>query len=287
MDKHKPRHRVRDFVFSAIFLTVGALIAAFAIEEFLSPNQIFDGGIIGVSMIIAHMVKVPMGVLVTVINIPFLIYALKHIGHAFLFKAAYSMVLFSVVLSPMEKLVLPIDDPLLATVFGGVVLGIGVGMVLRGGGCLDGTEIVAIIINRRTAITVGKVILVINIVIYAVAGYMFGIEYGLYSMLMYYITSKVIDIVEIGWDEAKAIMVITDDGRLVADEIYKNFGRTVTFIRGEGFISNSEKDILYCVVTRAEIYDLRKLIDSLDVSSFTTITDVSEIIGTHIKGHGK
>ena len=100
---------------------------------------------------------------------------------------------------------------------------------------------------------------------------------------MYFITSKVIDFVELDWDETKAVMIITDKGNLVADAIYEHLGRTVTFMKGEGFVSNTEKDIIYCVITRAEIYEMRKLIHSLDIEAFTTITDVSEIIGNHIK----
>ena len=125
--------------------------------------------------------------------------------------------------------------------------------------------------------------LAINIVIYIIAGAMFGIDRGMYSMLMYFITSKVIDIVEIGWEQAKAIMIITDNGEKIAEGLHENFGRTVTFIRGEGLISGTEKDILYCVVTRAEIFEIRKFINSLDVTAFTTITDVSEIIGRNVK----
>ena len=129
----------------------------------------------------------------------------------------------------------------MATAFGGALLGVGVGLVLRGGGCLDGTEIVGILVSRRSDLSIGKIVLIINIVIYTVAGALFGIDRGLYSILMYFITSKVIDFVELDWDETKSVMIITDQGRVVADAIYKNLGRTVTFMKGEGFVSNSEK----------------------------------------------
>lgn len=273
----------RDQVYSVFQLTAGSVLAAFALEEFLVANNIFDGGVVGVSMILHNFLPVPLGLLTVIINIPFLIYALLHIGKRFLAKAAYSMVLFSVLLEVFKTIPEITDDLLLATVFGGVLLGAGVGMVLRGGGCLDGTEIVGIFVNRKFSLSVGKTVLLINIVIYAIAGALFGLDKALYSVLMYFITSRIIDAVQTGMDQAKALQVITEDGETIADAIYEKFGRTVTFIRGEGLISGTKKDILYCVITRAEIYEFRKLIRSMDVSAFITVTDVSEIIGNHVK----
>ena len=274
---------IKNNIVSFILLTAGAVIAAFSLEEFLVPNNIFDGGITGVSMIIGNSSKIPLAALIAAINIPFLFVALKKLGKKFILRAAYAMILFAVMTKVFDDFRDATEDLLLATVFGGVILGVGVGLVLRAGGCLDGTEIVGIMVNRKTNISVGNIVLAINVIIYIVAGAMFGVDRGMYSMLMYFITSKVIDIVEIGWEQAKAIMIITDDGETIADGLHTNFGRTVTFIRGEGLISGTEKDILYCVVTRAEIFEIRKFINSLDVNAFTTITDVSEIIGRNVK----
>ena len=281
--KNMKMRNLSERLWNFVLLSLGAIIAAFAVEEFLAPNNIFDGGIVGISMILSHFLPVSTGILVVIINIPFLFMGYRQLGKVFLVKAAYAMVLFSSFLSVFDGWRNATYDSLLATVFGGVSLGLGVGLVLKSGGCLDGTEIVAIYVNKRSHLSVGRTILLINIVIYSIAGAIFGLESGLYSILMYFISSKLIDIVESGMEQAKAIMVITEDGEAVADAIYKNFGRTVTFIRGEGLISGTEKDVLYCVVTRAEIFDFRKMIDALDVNAFTTITDVSEIIGNHVK----
>lgn len=274
---------IKNDILSILTIVLGAAIAAFSIEEFLSPNRIFDGGITGVSMILTSKLTVNLGLMVIILNIPFLIAALKQLGKKFIVKTVTAMTVFSVTLGFFEPMQRITDDSLLATVFGGVVLGIGVGLVLRGGGCLDGTEIVGIFVSRKTSLSVGRVVLMINVVIYLIAGLIFGIESGLYSMLMYFITSKVIDIVELGLEQAKAVMIITDQGEEVAEDIYEKLGRTVTFIRGEGLVSGTNKDILYCVVTRAEIAEVRNLVRDMDCSAFTTITDVSEIIGTHIK----
>lgn len=172
---------------------------------------------------------------------------------------------------------------ILAITYGGVLLGVGVGLVLKGGGCLDGTEIAAVLLNRNLSISVGQIILFFNVIIFAVAGIVFNLDRGMYSLLMYFITSKVIDIIEIGFESAKSVMIISEDGKAVADKIFEELGRTVTFMHGEGLVSNSKKDILYCVITRAEVYDLKRIIDSVPGSTFTTISDVSEIVGNHIK----
>lgn len=273
----------RETILSLVVITIGAALAALAVEEFLTPSNIFDGGVVGVSMILSHLTGFKLGILTIVINIPFLIIAWKNIGHVFILKAAYAMVVFSVCVSLFEGLPRFIheqtDQPILATAFGGVLLGIGVGLVLRGGGCLDGTEIVGILINRRSSLSVGNVVMIINVIIYTVAGILFGIEHGLYSMLMYFISSRIIDIIEAGLEQDKSVMIITEHGEEIADEIFKNFDRTVTFLRGEGYISQTGKDVLLCVITRAEVHDFRMMISKLDYSAFTTFTDVSEVIG--------
>ena len=283
----------KDEILSWLMIIAGVVIAAFALEEFLAPNNIFDGGVTGISMIITHVlndkagVPIKLGILVMVINLPFIIYGFKKIGKQFIIKCAVALIIFSVMTAVFEPLQNATEDNILAVTFGGVFLGIGVGLVLRGGGILDGTEIVALVLSKKISISVGTLILLFNVIIYSVAGAVFGLDRGMYSLLMYFITSKVIDIVEMGWDNTKSVMIITNDGKELARKIYEGLGRTVTFLKGEGLVSKDTKDILYCVVTRAEIYDLKLLINSVEGSTFTTISDVSEIVGNHMKSREK
>ena len=174
------------------------------------------------------------------------------------------------------------SEPLLAVVFGGVLLGAGIGLVLRGGGCLDGTETVALLISRKTNFSVGQIVFSINIIIYAAAGLLFGWDRALYSLLTYFITFKVIDMVENGMEEAKSVMIITQDGTAMADTIFQQLGRTCTILEGTGLISGN-KAVLYCVITRLELPAMRRIIHNADQSAFVTVSDVSEIIGNHIK----
>ena len=177
------------------------------------------------------------------------------------------------------------EDYLLAVCFGGVLLGLGVGLVIRCGGCLDGTETVAIMLNKRFKLPVGRVVLAFNVVIFVVAGFLFGFDRAMYSLLTYFITSKVLDVVENGIDQTKAAMIITNDAKEISEQIFQKLGRTVTLMEGEGLVSG-KKTVLYCVLTRFEIHELREIIDNVDSSAFIAISDVSEIIGTHIKKTG-
>lgn len=277
----KMKHYMRE-INSYVMLVVGAIIAAFSIEEFLVPCTILDGGIVGISIMINNLSGIPLGMLTLALNIPFLLVGMHKLGAKFIVKSAVAMVVFSSFLEVFAPFLDITHENLLAVSFGGVFLGVGVGFVIRAGGCLDGTETVAIFLNKRFNLPVGQTILFFNIVIYTVAGFLFGFNRAMYSLLTYFITSKVIDFVESGVEQAKAAMIITDEGQLIADEIFKKMGRTVTILEGEGLISG-RKAILYCVLNRFEIYELRRLIKEVDASAFITISDVSEIIGNHIK----
>lgn len=274
---------MKEGIIRYLGIVVGAVTAAFALEQFLVPNNILDGGIVGISMIISSLLPVRLGILTVCLNIPFVLLGARHLGKRFVPRTVTGMVVFSVFLEVFHHLQYKVtEDLLLATVFGGLVLGLGVGLIIRLGGCLDGTESLAILISRKTSISVGQFVLMCNIVIYLSAGVLFGLDRALYSLLTYFITSKLVDYISTGLDQGKSVMIITDEGRVIADEIYRTLGRTVTLMRGEGMISG-EKMILYCVVTRMEISAIRKIIDENDYSAFMTVSEVSEIVGKHIK----
>ena len=277
----KLKYYMRE-ISSYAMLVMGAMIAAFSIEEFLVPCTILDGGIVGISIMINNLSGIPLGLMTLALNIPFLLMGMRKLGAKFIIKSAVAMVTFSGCLEIFAPFMDITHENLLAVCFGGVFLGVGVGFVIRAGGCLDGTETVAIFLNKRFNLPVGQTVLFFNIVIYTIAGFLFGFDRAMYSLLTYFITSKVIDFVEEGVEQAKAAFIITDEGRMIADEIYKRLGRTVTILEGSGLISG-KKTVLYCVLNRFEIYELRRLIKEVDASAFITISDVGEIIGNHIK----
>lgn len=279
------KRKILKTIFDYIMLTMGAFIAAFAIEEFLVPNTILDGGIIGVGIMINNLSGISLSLLTIVLNIPFLIIGAGKMGYRFIVKSAYAMLAFSLALRIFEPMANVTHEVLLAVCFGGVILGAGVGLVIRFGGCLDGTETVAILLHRKFKWPVGQTVLIFNVIIYSTAAVLFGFDRAMYSLLTYFITSKILDIVENGLNQAKAAMIITDDATYVAEQIYNKLGRTVTIIEGEGLVSG-KKVILYCVLTMFEIPQLKAIIDELDSSTFIAVSDVTEIIGTHVKKSG-
>lgn len=282
----KKQNEILINLISFIGITIGAILSAFSIQTFLSPNMILDGGIIGISMIVSKLTNISLSIFTIILNIPFLLIGYKNLGKKFLIKAVYAMLIFSCFLTMFSNVNELTDDILLATIYGGIILGIGVGLVIRSGGCLDGTESVAIIINKKTSFSTGQIIMLFNIFIYLTAGALFGLDKALYSLLMYFITFKIIDLVSEGLEQAKAAMIITEQGTQIAKEIYNKLGRTATLIEGNGLVSG-KKDILYCVLTRMEISQLRTIVNSKDETAFVTITEVSEIIGDHIKSNKK
>lgn len=282
----KNQNEILIHLISFIGITIGAVLSAFSIQTFLSPNMILDGGVIGISMIVSKITSLPLSIFTIILNIPFLLIGYKNLGKKFLIKAVYAMLIFSCFLTMFSNVNELTEDILLATIYGGIILGIGVGLVIRSGGCLDGTESVAIIINKKTSFSTGQIIMLFNIFIYLTAGALFGLDKALYSLLMYFITFKIIDLVSEGLEQAKAAMIITEQGSQIAKEIYNKLGRTATLIEGNGLVSG-KKDILYCVLTRMEISQLRTIVNSKDEKAFVTITEVSEIIGDHIKSNKK
>ncbi len=271
---------------SYVIITIGVIISSYALETILIPNTILDGGVTGIGIIIAKLTPLNLSQLVFVLNIPFIYVGYRHLGKRFLFKTIYSMAVFTFFLYLFSGLEPLTDEILLATVFGGFLLGLGCGIVIKMGSCLDGTESVSMVISKKFPISIGQIILIFNIIIFGVAGFIFGIDRALYSLLTYFITYKVIDFVSEGLEQGKAAMIITDRSIDISKEIYKRLGRTTTTIKGDGLISG-KKEVLYCVLTRLEVAELRKIAEEIDESVFITITDVSEIIGNHIKSTKK
>jgi uncharacterized membrane-anchored protein YitT (DUF2179 family) len=269
--------------FSIVIITVGSIIAAGSLKLILIPNMMIDGGMNGISIILNKLFGGSLGLIVLIVNLPFLILGYLNLGKKFLIKAGYGMVLFSILLEIFNRYQPLINDTLLATVYGGILLGIGVGIIIKEGACLDGTEVIAILISRKTSLSVGQIVFGFNIFIYGAAIFVFGADRALYSLLTYFVTYKVIDVVADGFDSAKAAFIITDDGENISKEILKRLGRSVTVLSGEGLVSHGNKKVLYTVITRFEVSILRDILNEVDESSFVTVFDVSEIIGQHIK----
>ncbi len=266
------------FVINMFFVTLGAIIAAFALEAFLVPNQVIDGGIIGISMIISHVTKFNLGLLVIILNAPFILFALKKMGKMFVFKTAYASIILALALNFFHHYKVT-GDLLLATVFGGIILGTGVGLILKNEASLDGTEILSLLVSKKFGCSVGEFIMGINIFIYLVAGKVFGWENAMYSILTYFIASKVIDVVMEGLNSSKSVRIISDEAGLIGNALIEQLDISVTYLKGIGGYSGQDKDLIYCVISRLELPKMLAIIKEIDPKAFVSIVDVHEVYG--------
>ena len=267
------------------FLTVGPFIAAFALEVFLVPNNIIDGGIVGISIIVSYLTKINLGLLIFVINIPFFLLAFNKIGKKFVLQTFYAIGMLSLALNIFTKHHLPTtDDLLLCTVFGGIILGTGVGLVLKNEGSLDGTEIMSLVLSKKFGFSVGEWIMPFNVFIYGAAGLVFGWNRAMYAVLTYFIAFRVIDVVLEGLNSAKSIEIISDQAEEIGQELIDKLDISVTYIHGVGGYSGAQKTIIYCVVSRLELARMKEIIKNADPNAFITIVDVHEAYGGRIRG---
>lgn len=265
------------------FLTFGAGLVSVGLEVFLVPNNIIDGGITGVSIMLSHIFDVPIGVLLTLLNLPFLILGYKQIGKTFALSTFFAVIVMSIgttLLHPVQPLTI---EPLLAAVFGGIILGVGVGMVIRSGGSLDGTEIVAILANKKSPFSVGEVVMFINFFILASAGFVFNWDNAMYSLIAYYIAFKMIDTTMLGFDESKSIWIISDRHRVIGDAIIDRLGRGVTYLHGEGAFTGDDKKVVFCIINRLEEAKLKSIVDELDPLAFLAVGNIHDVKGGRFK----
>jgi uncharacterized membrane-anchored protein YitT (DUF2179 family) len=277
------KRRVLALLGNVLFIQIGAVMAAFALQRFLVPNRILDGGVVGIAIIVSYLSALPLGLLVFVFNLPFMALSLKLIGKRFLFLALYAVASFSIWVSVFERAGLITQDLFLATVFGGILLGAGVGLIIRNGACLDGTEIVSIILTSRLPFSVGELVMGFNVLIFSAAGFVFGLDRALYSVAAYLIAYKAIDLVVEGIDESKAIFIVSDKSQEISRLLFERLKGGITIFKGMGGWSRSEKDIIYVIVRRLEISKIKSAVRSIDEDAFLTIHNVHEVIGKNVR----
>ena len=279
--KTKTIHLIRR----TIMIIIGAFIAGYGLEAVLIPNAVIDGGITGISIMGSDLFDWPLGVLLFILNIPFVYLGYKQIGKTFAILSTIGIAALSVSTVLMHHLdaILSSDDPLLVVLSGGILLGVGIGIVLRNGGALDGSEVLAVLISRNVPFSVGDIILVINIFIFGGAAFIYGLESALYSALTYYIAKTVIDIIQTGLEKSKQVKVITQQSEAIGEAIKARLGRGITYTPGRGGFSNETSDIINCVINRMEENKLLDIIMEFDPQAFVVISDVSEVRGGSFK----
>jgi len=283
VSKNHRKINVSSMIKRGLFITAGASIMAYGLEAVLIPNNIIDGGVTGLSMIFSHLTPVNLSLFLVILNLPFFYLGYKQIGRTFAVSMLYGIIALSVATSFMRDVEPMVDSQMLAVIFGGLILGLGVGLTIRNGGVLDGTETLAILIEKRIPFSVGEVIMFVNVIIFTAAAFVFSLENALLSMLTYFIAFRTIDVVVKGLDEMKSAYIISDHNTDIADAITKRLGRGVTYLHGEGSYSGEDKRVILCVYTRLEETKLKDIIKEFDPQAFFISTDVTSVRGGRFK----
>ncbi len=277
---------VKEYIVKAVFLTIGAFIVAVALEMFLLPNKIIDGGVIGLSMMATYITNGNLGFFIMLINLPFIVIALRTLGKVFVIQTFFAILMLSIATNMIHWRIIT-QDLLLATVFGGILLGLGVGLILKNNASLDGTEMISIELSKKLKIiSVGELLMGINFFIYMGAGLLLGWDRALYSVLTYYVASKVIDTVLEGLDKAKSVRIVSDKSREIGDSIIQELDLSVTYMKTLGGYSRQEKILTYCVVNKFDMPKLKELVHTIDPKAFIVTEDVHEVEGVRFKKKG-
>jgi uncharacterized membrane-anchored protein YitT (DUF2179 family) len=273
---------IRESV-NAGLIILGILSAGLGLKGFLMSSRFIDGGVTGISMLTSDVLSFPLPILILLINLPFIALGYRQLGTKFAIKSALAIAGLSVCLA-FVKYPDVTPDKLLTAVFGGFFIGAGIGLAIRGGAVLDGTEIAALLISKGShLLKVGDVILILNIFIFSAAAFFLGVESALYSILTYFAASKMIDFLIHGIEEYTSVTIISDKSEEIRHAITSVLNRGVTVYKGRGGLTDVEKDILNCVVTRLEIGMVKSVANEIDENAFIVIHPLADATGGVIK----
>ena len=276
------KRHIKDF----FLITIGIFSASFGFKGFLLTNHFIDGGATGISLLISALTEIPLYILIICVNIPFIILAYKVMGKQFAIKTTLAIAGLALCLATVTFPNVT-NDNLLVAVFGGFFLGAGIGLAVRGGAVIDGTEVLAIFLSRKFGTTIGDIIIVINVIIFGAAAYFLGVEIALYSMITYLSASKTLDFIIEGIEEYIGATIISSHSEEVRQMITNTLGRGVTVYKGQrGFGKHGEKkeiDIVYTVLTRLELNKLNTEIEKIDPNAFVVMSSVKDTKGGMVK----
>ena len=281
--QHVLRSNIKDFV----FISVGVILASIGLKGFLFPNNFFDGGAMGVSLLLRILTGFNLSVLIVLINLPFILLGAKQISISFAVKSTLAIIALA---SLVHFIHLPVitADKLLIAVFGGFFLGAGIGFSIRGGAVIDGTEVLAISVSRKSSLTVGDFIAIFNIVLFVIAATIVSVETAMYSMLTYFSASKTVDFIINGIEEYIGVMIVSDDAEEIKEMIASNLERGVTVLKSDGGYGSKgnampDRKILFCVITRLEVSRLLLEVDKIDHAAFVIQYPIKDTKGGMIK----
>ena len=275
-------HAIKEY----IYIVIGVISAGFGLKGFLLPNKFIDGGATGISLLLEHVTSLELGILLILINTPFIILASRTIGNKFAIKSIIAIMFLAFVVHFVDYPIIT-EDKLLIAVFGGFFLGLGIGLSMRGGSVIDGTEVLAIYLGRKLSLTIGDVLLLINIIIFSVGAYVLSIETALYAILTYLSAAKTVDFVVDGVEQYVGVTIISNEHEEIRLMLTQKLRRACTIYAGKGGFGKQgesyDKDIIYTIVTRLELAKLHTEIDKIDKKAFIIMGLVKDLKGGMIK----
>ena len=284
--KESLRRRIRqkDFWLAYIQIIIGCFLGGAAYPLFLTPNHIAPGGLTGIAVILNYLLNLPVGTVSLLLNVPLFIAGYRTMGRTFAFRSLIATMLFSLLID-----VLPLrpvtEDPLLSTLFGGVLLGLGLGLILRGGSTTGGTDMLAKIVHRHMQfISTATFLFAFDFLVVTASGVFMGTTEALYALINIYVTSRVIDGVMMGFSGNKACLIISSSWESIMQRIMKEMDRGITLLSARGGYTGEERPTIYCVISRVEIMALKRIVREEDENAFMTIMDAHEAIGDGFSG---
>ena len=264
----------------ALPIIIGAFITAYGLEAVLIPNNVSDGGITGLSIVGSQLFELPLGLLIAVLNIPFVYLGYKQIGRSFAIYSVIGIASLAYATTVMHHVPTIVEgDTLLVTVIGGIIIGVGMGLALRNGGALDGIDMLAVLLSRKLPFGTSDMILFLNVFVFIVVSFVFGLKGAFLSGIAYYIASKVIHLVEEGFSGSKTYKIISKEPEPLVQTIYDRLGRNATYSLGKGAYTNDEYREITCIINRLEDSKMKEIIYEIDKNAFIAVYDVAEVRG--------
>lgn len=276
-------NKILKYLKEYLIITIGCLFYSVSINYFFISNHLAEGGVAGICLILYYLFKFPVGITYFVINIPLLVIGWKLVGKDFLFKTLYGTTCLSIMIDLTQNLKGPSNDPMLGAIYGGLLVGIGLGLIFVVNGSTGGTDVIARILNRFFDIPIGKTMFLMDVLILGVAAIFFGKEVVMYTLIAMLIVSKAIDFFQDGHTKSKGVTIMSAKSEEIKNRIMEETGRGTTIIKGEGGYTRKDMDLLYCVVSKFELPKVKMIVKEVDTYAFLTVSDVSEVWGEGFK----
>ncbi len=261
-------------------ITVGSFLIAVALNYFLVPNKIAAGGVSGLATVIYYLAGFPIGITMLVLNIPLFLAGLKVLGRSFGARTIYGIITLSLITDLLEPMAVNVTtDLLLASIYGGVLAGLGLGLVFKARGTTGGTDMIASLLNNYTGLSVGQGLMLADGIVVLLAGILFNLEVALYASITIFITSKTIDVVQEGLNIKKEALIISDKSRKINQRIINELNRGVTLFPAEGGYTGKKRDVLLCIISRSEVTTLKEMVAEIDQDAFVIISNIHEVLG--------